>query len=130
MSAITGFSFLLGFGSTLAAVRKQDPKYFQDGVVSVKGLHETGASLAIRALGWGTLYAFTGCGLLFYGIWKWSGAKNAQEFRYKMGSILPTIPKNNPPQSRTEFDGLTDLLKYISEDWGTENDPARKKSPD
>ncbi|XP_051176729.1 transmembrane protein 242 [Leptopilina boulardi] len=130
VSAITGFSFLIGFGSTLAVVRKQDPKYFQDGVVGVKGLHDSGASLAFRALGWGTFYAFTGCGLLFYGIWKLSGAKNAEEFRYKMGSILPRIPKNDPPQSRTEFDGLTDLLKYISEDWGTENDPARKKSPD
>ncbi|XP_043484307.1 transmembrane protein 242 [Leptopilina heterotoma] len=131
VSAITGFSFLIGFGSTLAVVRKQDQKYFQEGIVGVKGgLHDSGASLALRALGWGTLYAFTGCGLLFYGIWKLSGAKNAEEFRHKMGSILPRIPKNDPPQSRTEFDGLTDLLKYISEDWGTENDPARRKKPD
>lgn len=35
-----------------------------------------------------------------------------------MGSLLPNIPKNNPPQSRTEFEGLRDLLTYISEDWG------------
>lgn len=130
MGAITGFSVLIGFGSTLSMVRKQDPKSFQEGVVTAKGLHESGASLAVRALGWGTLYAFSGCGILFYGIWKLSGAKTAEEFRYKMGSWLPKIPRNDPPQSRTEFEGLTDFLKYVSEDWGTEKDPARRKSPD
>lgn len=78
-------------------------------------MQETGASLALRALGWGTLYAITGCGILFYGIWKLSGATNFQEFRFKVGSILPKIPKNNPPQGRTEFSGLNDLLNYLIE---------------
>lgn len=41
-----------------------------------------------------------------------------KEFRIKMGNLLPTLPKNNPPQSRTEFSGLNDLLTYISEDYG------------
>lgn len=36
-----------------------------------------------------------------------------EEFRYKMGSILPRIPKNDPPQGRTEFSGLNDLLDYL-----------------
>ncbi|MPC39944.1 hypothetical protein E2C01_033497 [Portunus trituberculatus] len=35
------------------------------------------------------------------------------DFRMKAGSVLPNIPKNDPPQSRTEFEGLTDLLQYI-----------------
>ena len=30
-----------------------------------------------------------------------------------MGQILPQIPKNNPPQGRTEFSGLNDLLQYV-----------------
>lgn len=118
LSAVTGISAFAGFTKAVAAARKQDPKYFGEGISGVKGVHETGASLAMRALGWGSLFAITGCGLLFYGIWKISGATNAEEFKYKMGSLLPKIPKNNPPQSRTEFDGLTDLLTYISEDWG------------
>jgi hypothetical protein len=29
-------------------------------------LHESGAALATRALGYGTLYAFAGCGVLFF----------------------------------------------------------------
>ena len=49
-----------------------------------------------------------------------SGAKTAEEFRLKAGSILPRIPKNNPPQSRTEFENLTDFLRYVSEEWGKE----------
>ena len=42
-----------------------------------------------------------------------------------MGDILPRIPKNNPPQGRTEFEGLTDLLKYISE----EKESTTKSTP-
>lgn len=73
---MTGISAIIGFSSTLAAARKQDPTSFGKGFVPTKELHETGASLAVRALGWGTLYAVTGCGLLFYSIWKFTGAKN------------------------------------------------------
>lgn len=36
-----------------------------------------------------------------------------EEFRYKMGSILPEIPKSKEPQGRTEFSGLNDLLDYL-----------------
>ncbi|CAG5106631.1 Similar to tmem242: Transmembrane protein 242 (Danio rerio) [Cotesia congregata] len=120
-SGLSNNNKFYGFGTAVAGMRKQDPKYFQEGVVGVKGASEAGVSLAMRALGIGTVYAVTGCGLLFYGIWKLSGATNALEFRQKMGSFLPQIPKNNPPKSRTEFEGLNDLLKYVSEEWGKES---------
>ena len=124
LSGVTGISVIIGFGTTLAAVRKQDPKSFNEGIVGVKGVPETGGQLALRALGWGTFYACTGCGILFYGLWKLSGASSMQDFRVKMGNLLPSIPKNNPPQSRTEFKNLTDLMTYVSEDWGK----SKKKS--
>ena len=76
-------------------------------------LHDSGAKLAARALGYGTLYAVGGCGLLFYSIWKLSGAMDLEDFRKKAGNILPKVPKNDPPQSRTEFSGINDLLQYI-----------------
>ncbi|KAJ8920656.1 hypothetical protein NQ315_004795 [Exocentrus adspersus] len=113
LTGVSGIAAAIGFGTTLMSARKHDPKYFGKGMIASKELPETGASLALRALGWGTLYAFTGCGILFYCIWKLSGAKNMEEFRYKAGSICPTIPKNNPPQGRTDFKGLNDLLEYL-----------------
>lgn len=81
LSAVSGISALGGFGYTLAAARKQDPSSFGKGFVPTREIQETGANLALKALGWGTLYAFTGCGILFYSIWKLSGAKNVQ-FKY------------------------------------------------
>ena len=76
LAGVSGVSALIGFGATLAAAKRQDPKYFGQGMVGSRQMGETGAGLALRALGWGTLYAFTGCGILFYSIWKLSGAQN------------------------------------------------------
>ena len=36
-----------------------------------------------------------------------------KEFRQKVGNWLPAIRKNDPPQGRTEFSGINDLLQYI-----------------
>ncbi|KAL1131404.1 hypothetical protein AAG570_011021 [Ranatra chinensis] len=102
---------------TLASAKKRDPLMFQKGVAITKELPETGIELATRALKWGTFYAVSGCSLVWYGIWKLSGATNMLEFRTKMGNLLPKIPKNNPPQGRTEFSGLNDLMHYLSEDY-------------
>lgn len=41
-----------------------------------------------------------------------------KDFRLKMGNMLPILPKNDPPTSRTEFSGLNDLMTYLSEDYG------------
>lgn len=38
-----------------------------------------------------------------------------KEFRQKCGSILPKIPKKENPTGRTEFEGLSDLMTYLSE---------------
>ncbi|XP_044750768.1 transmembrane protein 242 [Coccinella septempunctata] len=113
LGSVTGISALVGFGTTIAAAKRKDPEFFNKGMIPTSKVVDSGSQLALRALGWGTLYACTGCGLLFYSIWKLSGANNMQEFRNKMGSLLPKIPKNNPPIGRTEFSGLNDLLDYV-----------------
>lgn len=41
-------------------------------------LADAGAILALRALGWGTVYAIAGTSCLCYGIWKLSGAKDVR----------------------------------------------------
>lgn len=76
LAVVSGISALIGFSTTLAAAKKQDTKYFNKGAMTTVDLHTTGVSLALRALGWGTFYAVSGTGLLAYGIWKLSGAKD------------------------------------------------------
>ncbi len=44
-------------------------------------LHQSGVSLAARALAYGSLLACTGSAALFFAIWKLSGAKDLKEFR-------------------------------------------------
>ena len=41
------------------------------------------------------------------------GVNNLAEFRERAGGILPRIPRHSPPQGRTEFTGLNDLLQYL-----------------
>ncbi len=122
LSSIAGMGCIMGFGSALAMAKKKDPEYFDKGVVpspsasangTSRALHESGVSLAWRALKWGTLWAVGGCGLIFYGAWKLADVKDLREFRLKMGGMLPRVPKNDPPQSRTEFSGIRDLLEYL-----------------
>ena len=47
-------------------------------------------------------------------------------FCFQVGGYLPRIPKNSPPQSRTEFSGLNDLLQYIID---LDNEKKRTKPP-
>ena len=97
-----GIGLLAGFSGALAAAKKQDPQSFDQGLVGRDAklqskqrlLHESGAKLASRALGYGTLYAVGGFGILVMSLWKLSGASDLQDFRQKAGSILPRIPKN------------------------------------
>lgn len=119
LAGVAGVSALIGFGGTLSYTKKKDPTFFDKGVTLGPSLSESGAALALRALGWGTVWAVGGCGILFISLWKLSGCKDLHEFRMKMGEKLPKIRKNDPPQSRTEFDGLSDLMRYL-ETWGSE----------
>ncbi|BFG01586.1 GL26739 [Drosophila persimilis] len=120
LGLVGGISALFGFSRTLATAKKADSKVLQQqgtrqGII----LMDEGATLALRALGWGTLYAVLGTGAFCYGFWKLSGAKDFQEFRMKMGNALPRITKDEPPASRTDFESLTDLMKYLGS-WAKE----------
>jgi hypothetical protein len=76
LASVAGISALVGFGTTVASVKKKDPAFFNKGIAGTREMTETGASLAVRALGWGTLYAIVGCTVLFYSIWKLAGVRD------------------------------------------------------
>ncbi|KAK3862661.1 hypothetical protein Pcinc_031498 [Petrolisthes cinctipes] len=113
LTGVAGVSLLGGFGTTLGMTKKKDPNMFSKGIMGSQQLHEAGGALAMRALGRGTLYAVSGFSLFCFGMWKLVGANSLEEFRMKAGNMLPRIPRNDPPQSRTEFTGLNDLLQYL-----------------
>ncbi|KAK7867351.1 hypothetical protein R5R35_008900 [Gryllus longicercus] len=111
LASVGGVSAVVGFGTALAAARRREAHGAARAALATAAPSD-GALLALRALAWGTAYAVGGVGLLCFGVWKLSGANDLKEFRSTMGSVLPRIPKKES-SGRTEFEGLTDLLKYI-----------------
>lgn len=77
LACVAAGAGIFAFASTLASSRKTDPDMFSKGQTPPSPKIESGVQLAVRALKWGTFYAFGGCGLFFYGVWKMSGANDA-----------------------------------------------------
>ncbi|XP_077540787.1 transmembrane protein 242 [Haemaphysalis longicornis] len=115
LAGVAGAAAIFGFGMTIAQAKKRDPETFAQGLTASEALHESGAKLALRALRRGTLYSITGFSLFCFVVWKAMGVSNLEEFKLKVGSLLPRIPKNEP-QGRTEFSSLRDLLNYVIEE--------------
>ena len=84
LASIGGVSALFSFSYAFAAVKKNDNTKYD---AAATELYESGSKLAVRALKWGSLYAITGCGLIMFGVWKLSGAKNVNDY----GKIISII---------------------------------------
>lgn len=57
-------SLLMGFFGTLAMAKRKDTEAFQKGLLSASAGQESGGSLAMRALGRGSLWAVGGTALI------------------------------------------------------------------
>jgi hypothetical protein len=79
-------------------------------------LHESGADLARKALLRASIYSLSGFSIFCICVWKLSGANSFDEFRQKIGGLFPKISKPQDKLGRTEFENLTDLLKFVIEE--------------
>ncbi|XP_074648895.1 transmembrane protein 242-like [Tubulanus polymorphus] len=113
LAGVTSMSLLLGFSTTLALTKKKDSANFLKGFSGNREMVESGSSLALRALGRGTLYAVTGVSLFTFCIWKIVGAKDMKEFRAKVQSVTPNLPRKTEPQGRTEFETVREFVTYL-----------------
>lgn len=119
LTLVTALGVVSGFGFSLSSTKKKETKHIRrDKLNQFYNLQGSGVELARKALLRATFYSVTGFSLFCFSVWKLSGAKNFEEFRFKIGSLLPNIKKNkDQEQGRTEFNNLTELFQYfIDED--------------
>ncbi|XP_071800614.1 transmembrane protein 242-like [Asterias amurensis] len=116
MVGIAGIAMLSGFGMTIAGSKRKHPASFTKGIFPdpSASLHESGASLGLRALLWGSFFAVTGFGTMTFLVCKAMGVKSVADFQTKFQSVAPRIRRNEA--SEPEEVTLNKLREEIFKD--------------
>uniref|UniRef100_A0A3Q1HHK7 Transmembrane protein 242 n=1 Tax=Anabas testudineus TaxID=64144 RepID=A0A3Q1HHK7_ANATE len=111
LTTVASAGMIAGFGSTLALAKKKSPEWFNKGVVPTAAAPESGASLALRALSWGLCLPGVESVCSVFTVWKVLGVHSLSEFRQKMQTFFPSIPKSSEATAGSEPLDLDSVFK-------------------